>query len=480
MYEKPVLIICFRACSNLRHIAAPLVQSVSGRIRPMNSSLLATQTGHSHLRRLFLLRCGTILAQCATLILIHRFLSTDFAWAPMLGSVGFLTLANALTWWRLSFNYPVGSLELFLQLSVDVLELTVLLYYGGGSTNPFVSLYLLPLVIAAATLPRRDTWGMAALTLACYSLLMVWYVPLPAGGHEQHSSATQQMDHTQHNMDMTAPPAAVITTSPLQEAFNTHVLGMWLGFVISAVVVAYFAVEMSRAVRIRDAQLTRVREEILRNERIVALGTQAAGAAHELGTPLSTMSVVIGEMRHECSDPEHRENLAILDDQVRNCKRILGSLLKHAQETSSELSLEEFIRNVLDEWQLLRPTVHYLFQVSGIQPSPRVRADIALRSALLNLLNNAADASPDSMDIQLRWDDANVTLEIRDHGPGLTPEAASRAGSAFFTTKQEGRGLGLFLANATMERLGGSVRLTNREGGGATTTVILPLRRIAA
>jgi two-component system sensor histidine kinase RegB len=454
----------------------------------MNSSLLATQTGHSHLRRLFLLRCGTILAQFATLILMHRFLSPDFAWAPMLGAVVVLTLVNLLTWWRLSLDLPVGSLELFLQLSVDVLQLTVLLYFGGGSTNPFVSLYLLPLVIAAATLPRRMTWGMAALTLACYSLLMVWYVPLP-GGHMQHApAAMQQMDHSQHNMagmdmstmSMPAPPAAVITTSPLEDAFNTHVLGMWLGFVISALVVAYFAVEMARAVRIRDAKLNRVREEILRNERIVSLGTQAAGAAHELGTPLATMSVIIGEMRHDCSDPEHQENLGILDDQVRNCKRILDSLLAHAQETSSELSLEEFIRTVLDEWQLLRPTVHYRFQVKGVQPSPRVRADLALRSALLNLLNNAADASPEEMDILLRWDEVNITLDILDHGPGLTSEVASRAGSVFFTTKQEGHGLGLFLANATLERLGGSVRLSNREGGGATTEVILPLRSLSA
>jgi two-component system sensor histidine kinase RegB len=318
---------------------------------------------------------------------------------------------------------------------------------------------------------------MAALTLACYSLLMVWYVPLP-GGHAQHEPvAMQGMDHSQHQM---AAPAADIAASPLEDAFNTHVLGMWLGFLISAVVVAYFAVEMARAVRIRDAQLTRVREETLRNERIVALGTQAAGAAHELGTPLSTMSVVIGEMRHDCASAEQQEYLNILDDQVKNCKRILGSLLSHAQETSSELSVEEFIRNVLDEWQLLRPTVRYRFKVKGIQPSPRLRADPALRSALLNLLNNAADASPDEMDILLRWSEDFIVLQILDHGPGLTPEAASRAGSAFFTTKQEGRGLGLFLANATLERMGGSVRLSNREGGGATTEVIIPQRRRAA
>ncbi|MDP1634341.1 MAG: ATP-binding protein, partial [Gallionellaceae bacterium] len=356
-----------------------------------------------------------------------------------------------------------------------VLVLTVLLYYGGGSTNPFVSLYLLPLVIAAATLTRRHTWGMAALTLACYSLLMVWYVPLPGGNAAADPSMSMQgMDHSQHDMSaMISPPA---TDIPPEVTFNIHVLGMWLGFVISAVVVAYFAAEMARAVRSRDAQLNRVREETLRNERIVALGTQAAGAAHEMGTPLSTMSVIIGEMRRDCSDPEHQDSLNILDDQVRNCKRILDTLLKHAQESSSDLSLEEFIRNVLDEWQLLRPTVHYVFKVNGLQPSPRLRADLALRSALLNLLNNAADASPEEMDIMLSWDDDNIVLEIHDHGPGLTSEAAARAGSAHFTTKQEGRGLGLFLANATMDRLGGSVRLTNREGGGATTRVVIPLR----
>jgi len=459
----------------------------------MNSSLLATQTGHSHLRRLLLLRCGAILAQFTTLILVYRFLSPDFAWLPMLGAVCLLTLVNMLTWWRLSLDFPVGNLELFLQLSVDVLVLTVLLYYGGGSTNPFVSLYLLPLVIAAATLPRRHTWGMAALTLACYSLLMVWHVPLPTGnGHAPHEHAPVQMDHSQHQMQEPAATGDYCQTQPVVtadansaslfgDAFNTHVLGMWLGFVISAMVIAYFVVEMARAVRLRDAQLNQVREETLRNERIVALGTLAASAAHELGTPLSTMSVVIGEMHHDtAAQPELQSSLTILDDQVKNCKRIIDTLIRHAQEAPNEQAVEDFVHGVLDEWQLLRPTVHYRYQVSGKHPSPQLRIDPALRPALLNLLNNAADASPDEMDILLRWDDTNIMLEIRDHGPGLTAEAAARAGSAFFTTKQEGRGLGLFLANATLERMGGSVRLSNREGGGATTEVILPRKESKA
>ncbi len=493
-----------------------------------------------------MLRSWAVLAQFATLILVHRFLSTDFAWTPMVGTVVFLVLVNLLTWWRLSLDYPVGNLELFLQLCLDVNALTVLLYFGGGSTNPFVSLYLLPLVLAAATLPRRYTWGMAALTVACYSLLMVWYVPLPTGdahaghaGHTGHTVAASvaaaavtaapvhdhaaiHMDHSQHQMHSTqalplpspqsspasgrggerenqflnladeekngtseycrtepesAPANATADTSPLNDAFNAHVLGMWLGFVISATVIAYFAVEMAAAVRLRDAQLNRIREETLRNERIVSLGTLAASAAHELGTPLSTMSVVIGEMRNDCIAPEQTENLVLLDDQVRNCKRILDTLISHAQETPALINVEQFLLAVLDEWQLLRPTMQYHYAILSAQPAPPLRADPALRAALLNLLNNAADASAEGLQIYLRWNTQNIVLEIQDQGAGLTAEAAARAGSAFFTTKQEGRGLGLFLANATLERLGGNVRLYNREGGGATTEVTLPIKQ---
>ncbi len=450
----------------------------------MNSSLLSTQTGHSHLRRLFLLRNWAILAQLATLVLVHRLLSPDFTWAPMLGAIGFLALANVLTWWRLSNLTPAGNLELFLQLSLDVFVLTVLLYYSGGSTNPFVSLYLLPLVLAVASLPRRYTWGMAALTLTCYSVLMVWYVPLPTGnGHAQHEHvAVQPMDHSHHHMTESGTQTPPQATTPTQDdAFNTHVLGMWLGFVISAGVIAYFAVEMTAEVRLRDAQLNHAREETLRNERIVSLGTLAASAAHELGTPLSTMSVVVGEMRHDIAvPPEQQENLKILDEQVRNCKRILDTLIRHAQETPEVENVEKFVHAVLDEWQLLRPTAQHLYQTIGKGEVPILRADPALRAALLNLLNNAADASPNAMDILLDWNEKHIVLEIHDHGPGLTPEAAARAGSAFFTTKQEGRGLGLFLANATLDRMGGSVRLFNREGGGATTEVTLPLNKKSA
>jgi len=439
----------------------------------MNSSSFTTQTGHSHLRRLVWLRTIAVAAQCATLALAYRFLEMKLPWLPMLATVSALAVLNLLTWLRLRNNSPVSNAELFAQLCADVLALSVLLYYGGGSTNPFISLFLLPLVIAAATLPHGYTWAMTGITTGCYTLLMKFYVPLPLTHGAMDEAQTADMT----GMDM--PGMDMPHAMPPDDAFNMHVIGMWLGFVISAVVVAYFVVRMAHAVRERDETLARIREETLRNERIVALGIQAAGAAHEMGTPLSTLAVVIGELkRDQAVLPEWRNSLTILDDQVRACKRILGKLLSNAQDTEAPAmqALEQFLAATLDEWQLLRPTVHCHYQTTCTQPSPQMNIDPALRAALLNLLNNAADASPEEINIEAHWDTDNFTLKIHDHGQGLTPEAVARAGSAFFTTKEEGKGLGLLLANATVERMGGKVRLFNRGGGGATTEVTLPLQ----
>ena len=423
----------------------------------MSLTFQPTLTGHSHLRGLVLLRSISIAGQCIALILVYRLLDIQLAWIPMLSTIGALTLINVLSWLRLRSGYPVTNFEIFTQLCIDVASLSVLLYFSGGSTNPFISLYMLPLIITAATLTRSYTWAMAVITTACYSLLMKYYVPLPMMGADH--------EHMQHAMQS-------------GDIFSMHVLGMWLGFVISAVVVAYFVVKMAQTVRDRDESLARVREETLRNERIVELGMQAAGAAHEMGSPLSTMLVVIGELKHETTIlPEWKNSLNLLEGQVRGCKSILDKLLVNAREneTITTQPIDKFLAETLDEWQLLRPTARYLFNKTGNQPSPQLRIDPSLRAALMNLLNNAADASPENIDIHASWNNEHFTLEIHDYGTGLTAATAARAGTAFFTTKEGGRGLGLFLANATLERLGGRVRLFNRFSGGATTEVTLPL-----
>lgn len=405
-----------------------------------------------NLHRLFLLRSIAIFALCLALVLVYWLIDIVLPWSKLILVVFILVTLNVLTWLRLRHNWPVSNIEFFTQLLIDVLGLSALLYFSGGSTNPFVSLYLLPLTIAAAALPWTYTWLMAAITVGCYSLLLFNYIPLP---HE----------HDRHLAE-----------------FNLHVIGMWLAFVLSTMIIAWFVVKMSISIRDRDKELAQIREQALRNEQIIALGTLAAGAAHELGTPLSTMAVITGELQQEhVNDREFQNNIRILRDQISHCKQMLTQLLANAGQGRSEdgsgQPVDHFIQQVLEKWQLIRPSTKFSYQSNGPQPAPLIMNTQILSQSIINLLNNAADASSHCVDIKSSWDKRTLHLEIFDDGEGLTDEVAQRVGEAFFTNKTPGQGfgIGLFLANANIERFGGNVRLFNHEQGGACTCVMLPL-----
>jgi two-component system, sensor histidine kinase RegB len=406
-----------------------------------------------NLQRLFLLRNIVIAAQCMTFALAHWVLNMQLPWAEMVAVTVMLAVLNLATWIRLRRKWPVSSIEFFAQLLVDVFALSALLYFSGGSTNPFISLYLLPLTIAAAALPWAYTWVMAAVTISCYTLMLFYYLPLPH-------------DHEEHNSE-----------------FNLHVSGMWLAFVLSTMLIAWFVVKMGISIRERDKDLALAREQALRNEQIIALGTLAAGAAHELGTPLATMAVVTGELQDEYKENrEFQDNIRILRDQITQCKHTLTQLLADAGQARAEegsgQAVDSFLRQVLDKWQLMRPSVQFTYRGSGVEPAPQILNTQLLSQSILNLLNNAADASLKHIEIEVSWNYQELHLQILDYGDGLTGEAVQRAGQPFFTSKASGQGfgIGLFLANANIERFGGRVRLTNRVGG-ACTQVTLPLIR---
>lgn len=404
-----------------------------------------------NLQRLLLLRTIAIIVQCVTFASVHWILEMPLPWTEMSTVVIFLAAVSIATWVRLQRNWPVSNIEFFAQILIDVLALGALLYFSGGSTNPFVSLYLLPLTITAAALPWAYTWVMAAITISCYSFLLFYYVPLPH-------------DHSEHMSE-----------------FNLHVSGMWLAFVLSTVLIAWFVVKMGISIRERDKDLSRAREQAMRDEQLIALGTMAAGAAHELGTPLSTMAVVSGELQKEhAGNRELQNSIRILRDQITQCKHTLTQLLADTGQTRAEdangQTVDRFLREILDKWKLMRPTTDFTYHCNGKQPAPQILNTQPIGQSILNLLNNAADASTKNIEIKSDWDNKELRLEILDFGKGLNEEAAQRAGQAFFTSKPgHGFGIGLFLANANIERFGGSVRLTNREKGGACTLVKLPL-----
>jgi two-component system sensor histidine kinase RegB len=394
-----------------------------------------------NLERIYVMRNIAVVGQILVIIFVHRVLSIPLPLLPMGSAILLLLLLNFATKYRLNIPRPVSETEFFFQIMLDVAELTVLLYFSGGSTNPFVSLYLIPVVVSASSLPWRYTWTTAAAAVACYTLLMTHFEPL----HKQ--------------------------------TFMLHVYAMWATFVFSTLIIAAFVVKMGESIRERDRLLAKAREEALRSERILALGTLAAGAAHELGTPLATMSLVCEEIESGYQDKALQQDISILTSQIENCKRILTRLIASAGEARAEGGRMEkadaFVENLLEEWRIVRPTASIAFEKPEGN-APEILAERTLSQAILNLLNNAADASPNNVEIELGWQGSEVMIEIRDRGVGLTPEIASQAGEPFFSTKEEGFGIGLFLANASIERMGGHVHLFNREGGGAVTRVCLP------
>jgi two-component system sensor histidine kinase RegB len=410
-----------------------------------------------NLQRLVLLRYLMVAVMAAALALA-AFLDMHWQWRPMVPALALLVAVNLATHWRLRRVWPVANSEFLAHLLLDVLVLTALLSWSGGFGNPLVSLYLIPVVVAAAALPAAHTWFMAALTVGCYTWL----------------AFTRDVGPVHHHAD----EASFI---------DFHLTGMWLTFAVSAGLVALFVGRMARSLRERDRRLAAAREEALRNERIVALGTMAAGAAHELGTPLGTMTLLADEIEPGVAGkPQAARDLAELRRQIGICKRIITELLASAGQTRGEggrpQAADGFLREVVSKWEMMRPSARFEFRWGSDGPAPAILAEQTLSQAVINLLNNAADASPDNIEIEGRCLEDEIVIEIRDHGPGLTPEVLSKAGQPFFTTKGPGKGsgLGLFLANATIEHFGGTVRLFNRDGGGACTEVRIPLEPLLA
>ena len=417
------------------------------RSQSMNEAVFPSST--VNVRRLLALRGIAVFAQALAIWFAVEQLGWRLPLSPLALVLALSFGTNAIAWLRSRAARPLRDLELVGYLAFDVLALTLLLYFTGGSTNPFATLYLLPLALTAAAFSGIYIAFIAGLAIVCYSTLLFVYVPLPTS-------------HAGHNED-----------------FRLHVIGMWLVFLLSACLIAWFAGRMSAARREHDRLRVDMRERELRHERVLALGTFAAGAAHELATPLSTIAVVVKEMEREASAPANR--LTVLRDQITRCKDILASLSAGAGQPQAQsggrMALDRYLDEVLARWRMQRATVTVRQNLVGSRPAPVIVAEQTLSQALTNILNNAADVSAGDVEIDVRWTNDELNFEVRDRGPGLTPSALAHAGEPFFTTKApgEGMGLGLFLVRGTLERLQGRIDIANRDGGGAVCRVWLPL-----
>jgi len=372
---------------------------------------------------------------------------------PMAIIIAALLALNVVVAARLKRGTPATHGAVAAQLALDLAAFTGLLLYAGGSANPLASIYLLHVVVIAMLLPWRSALAGTALVVACLALAIRFAEPL------RHTNG-----------------------QPLSEA--ALALGFWVSFALTAAVTAWFVSRIVATLREHDRLLQESARKALNDEAVNRLGTLAAGAAHELGTPLTTIAMLAGEMHRDAATPEQRRDAAILGAQVEACREALSNLRAAAGHARAEgggpEKLDAFVMSVVARFRALRPDVPLQADWDGPLPAPEIFADQSLRQSLLILLNNAADASPHRVDVTARWDEHSLSMTVADRGSGVAPDHIDKLGRTFFTTKApgQGTGLGLVLTASTVNRLGGTVRWSNRAGGGLAAEIRLPLNRL--
>lgn len=416
---------------------------------------------HPVLARLFWLRWATLGGELLVLALAGLWLEIALPLPELLALMALQAGINAATLARMRLSRPAGQGELFLQLLLDVAVLSALLYFSGGATNPFVSFYLPALAAGAASLAWPWAGALTLCALGGYSGLVYFYQPLHIHDHEQ--------------------------------AMAYHLAGMWINFSISALLITWFVTRIAGAMRGRDALLAQAREQALRSQRIVALGTQAAGAAHALNTPLSTVAVIAGELRRDMAGNAalalYEEDLQVVEQQIVVCKQALESMRLDADalgRAGQAVALGPWLRDLLDGWRLRHPAVLLRRDLAPLAVGSASVHTAELEQILLTLLDNAAQAvaslggqgevavtlEPTS---GVRAGQPGLVIGVRDNGPGIAPALLARLGHGPVPSSSGGRGIGLMLSFAAASHIGAQLSLRSMPGQGASGELRLPL-----
>jgi two-component system sensor histidine kinase RegB len=345
-------------------------------------------------------------------------------------------------------------------LAYDIVQLTALLYLTGGIQNPFALLYIAPVVVAAATLDVASTVMLGALSFVAVSLLANFHLPLPWTDDDSF-------------------------TMPV--LYNA---GIWVSLLLGIGFTSIYAWRTATESARMSAALAATQLALSREHRLAALGSLAAAAAHELGTPLSTIALVSRELERDAEkNPGHADDFRLLRDEAERCRAILTRL---AQPEEAVLGKVEKLQlgALLDDLAAPHRGVDIAIsvEVQEKSPVPRVWRVPEVLHGLQNLIENAADFAQHQVVLRARWNEARLIVDVIDDGPGFSPQIFAQIGEPYITSRprkrgsaeamgdnrQEGMGLGFFIAKTLMERTGGRVSAENRPGGGARVSVSWP------
>lgn len=405
------------------------------------------------------LRWLAVLGQLVTMGVTSFWLGVELPWFQLglvlLAEVATNSILHAWSWARKrSQKPPSAAVQEQLQLLVmvaDTVLLVLLLQLTGGLDNPFAAFLSVHIVMAAVLLPQPLAFVGAGFAVLCLAVLLVSHRELPV----------------------------------LLENHELRLLGHAVALGMTMVITVYFVTRVTRALALQSEELARERERQSRTERLEALGTLAAGAAHELATPLSTIAVVAKELerRLERSSPggEDEEDARLIRGEVARCRRILDRMSMESGDRAGEAWVTTTLGEIVDE--TLEDFAHgprvEVVVTDEVDAIPATMPLEALAMALRNLLSNAVDATPGerSIVLEVRADSGAAEFIVQDRGVGMDPEGLRRATDPFFTTKEvgQGMGLGLFLVRSVAERLEGTLRLDSQPGAGTTVSLRLPL-----
>lgn len=420
---------------------------------------LALLARRNNLKRLCLLRATLLLIASVALIVLVQWFHWPLPTAPLSGILLALTLITLISLWRSLQAQAITEWTLFVQLVIDLIGVGALLYCSGGAGNPFVTWFLVPITIAAATLSRAPAWSITALAIGLYSLLLNVYLPLNPVAH-----SASAMHHS-------------------AMAGGDHLTGMWMSFVLSAVLITVFVQGMAAALREREQRLNDIRERHHQDEQLLALAGLAASTAHELGTPLNSLQLLTEELAALAHDSEQGQTIRIMEEQLTICRQTLNKLSNSAREYSQNadrvIPLKQWIAQIEERWQLLRPQQPLdIIWHQHSDPEALIHMQPGLQHSVISLINNAADAARQTLQLTVFTDSDRLRLWIDDDGPGLPKQVLQ--GEAFFSSKaDQGLGLGLFLSEATIARYGGQLSWDAPEQGGTRVELSLNLSREA-
>lgn len=437
---------------------------------PADSLFRVTHTtDRQNMQLLIQLRWLAVVGQVVTISLVHWGLDIHLPLTEMLSVLAGLAIINlACIWWLRWRQHDISSADLFVALLADVSALSMQLYLSGGANNPFITLFLLQVTLGAVLLKPFYAWAIVGVTACCAVALAFFSLPLQIMSNRGGSMHT------------------------------LYLIGLLISFGLNATLLVAFINRIMANLQLRDARLADLRQRAAEEEHIVRMGLLASGAAHELGTPLSTLAVILGDWQRMpaiSQDSELMDDLHEMEHQVQRCKSIVTGVLMSAGETRGDApqttNLVRFLDRVVEQWRSHRQPANFEFRKQLARDVPII-SDTALQQMIFNVLDNALEASPGFVQLWATCpadgsddEDGHALLElvVTDSGPGFRSDILAHLGKPYQSTKgRPGSGLGLFLVMNVARSLGGHIEARNREqhlGGGALVRIRLPLAAIA-